>query len=69
MTFNFRNIRRACGWRCWWNCSTHPWSFLRWKKYLDSNWFCLVVPNNLDYARWESMDARLSLVCKVLDGE
>jgi hypothetical protein len=37
-------------------------------KYLDGNWYCLVAPDNLDYARWDRMDARLKLVSKVLDG-
>jgi hypothetical protein len=38
-------------------------------KYLDGNWYCLVAPDNLDYARWDRMDARLKLVRRVLDGE
>jgi superfamily II DNA/RNA helicase len=38
-------------------------------KYLDGNWYCLVAPDNLDYARWERMDTRLQLVRKVLDGK
>jgi hypothetical protein len=37
-------------------------------KYLDGNWFCLVAPDNLDYARWDRMDARIKMVSKVLDG-
>jgi hypothetical protein len=37
-------------------------------KYLDGNWYCLVAPDNLDYARCDRMDARLKLVSKVLDG-
>jgi hypothetical protein len=38
-------------------------------KYLDGNWYCLVAPDNLDYARWGRTDARLKLVRRVLDGE
>jgi len=38
-------------------------------NYLDGIWYCLVAPDNLDYARWERMDARIKLVSRVLDAK